>query len=300
MTVAIPHASGRPSVVLHELAREHHHDEPAGTGRLSIKCILSGEARYAVGRARYVVRPGAFLVLNAGSPYLVDIRSRAERVESLCVFFGDDMAADVLRTLVTPADRLLDRPEPGALGGQSPRFFERLHAFDWSVAPAVLALRAAASRGADRSDAAALAEGLPLLLGRLVGAHRLTVRDAERLPAARPATRLELYRRACVARDYLDASLAAGAPLAELARAAALSPYHLLRVFRHAFGETPHQYLTRRRLERAAELLARPDASVTRACMEVGFESVGSFSALFKRRYRVSPSDWRRGATTVG
>lgn len=290
MSVSVLHQIGSPSLILHERAREHHHREPAGTGRLSIKCILSGEARYAVGSARYALRPGSLLVLNAGSSYEVDIRSRGERVESLCVFFGDAMAADVLGTLVAGDDRSLDRPERDASADQPVRFVERLHAHDAALAPALLSLR-----GATRAnDRAVLGERLALLLERLARLHRLTVHDAARLPAARAATRLELYRRAHLARDYLDASLGDAVSLAELARVAAMSPYHLLRTFRSAFGETPHRYLTRRRLERAAELLSRRDASVTRVCLDVGFESVGSFSALFRRRFGVAPSEYGR------
>jgi len=60
------------------------------------------------------------------------------------------------------------------------------------------------------------------------------------------------------------------------------------------FGETPHAYRTRRRLERASRLLKETDFPVTDVCLETGFESVGSFSTLFRRRYGVSPKEFRR------
>ncbi len=82
--------------------------------------------------------------------------------------------------------------------------------------------------------------------------------------------------------------------LPALAREASLSRYHFLRLFHRAFGETPHQYLIRLRLEQAKALLAADRASVTDVCFEVGFSSLGSFSTLFAERVGCPPSAWRR------
>ena len=75
-----------------------------------------------------------------------------------------------------------------------------------------------------------------------------------------------------------------------LARAAHLSPAHFSREFRKAFGETPHQYLLTRRLERAAALLRNTDRTVSEICFMVGLQSVGSFTSSFGRAYGCSPS----------
>ena len=75
---------------------------------------------------------------------------------------------------------------------------------------------------------------------------------------------------------------------------AAVSPFHFIRQFQALFGETPHQYRIRARLERAKDLLESSDYSVTDVCMEVGFSSLGSFSDLFARRVGMAPSVYRR------
>jgi len=85
----------------------------------------------------------------------------------------------------------------------------------------------------------------------------------------------------------------AGALRLALAAAAACSEFHFVRSFKKAFGETPHQYLLARRLERAAALLRATDYSVERVCHEVGLASVGSFSASFRRRYGMTPTEYR-------
>ena len=72
-----------------------------------------------------------------------------------------------------------------------------------------------------------------------------------------------------------------------------MSPFHFLRSFSRVFGETPHAFVQRLRLERAKDRLAR-GASVTEVCFDVGYASLGSFSSLFARRVGLPPSQWQR------
>ena len=95
------------------------------------------------------------------------------------------------------------------------------------------------------------------------------------------------------AKDLIDARYRDPLDVPALARAAHLSPAHFSREFRRAFGETPHQYLLTRRLERAAELLRRTDHSVAEICFDVGLTSVGSFTTSFGRAYGLSPAAYR-------
>lgn len=84
--------------------------------------------------------------------------------------------------------------------------------------------------------------------------------------------------------------------LPDVSAQANLSPYHFLRVYKQVYGETPHEFLTRLRIERAKVLLAKGDHNVTEACFEVGFSSLGSFSTLFARYVGLPPSEYRRYA----
>lgn len=87
--------------------------------------------------------------------------------------------------------------------------------------------------------------------------------------------------------------------LPDVAAHANLSPYHFLRVYKRTFRETPHEFLTRLRIERAKALLARGSHNVTEACFEVGFSSLGSFSTLFNQRVGLPPSEYRRYARST-
>ena len=97
-------------------------------------------------------------------------------------------------------------------------------------------------------------------------------------------------------RELIEDQYAQPLDLDELARTANFSRYHFLRAFRRAFQVTPHEYLTRKRIERAKELLAESELTITEICFEVGFESLGSFSTLFHRMVGWSPSIYRARA----
>ena len=96
------------------------------------------------------------------------------------------------------------------------------------------------------------------------------------------------------ARDTMDREYARPLEIAVLATAAGLSRAHFIRSFRDAFGETPHRYLQRRRIERAMHLLRTSDTPVTQVCLDVGFTSLGSFSRTFRDVLGTSPRAYRR------
>ena len=95
------------------------------------------------------------------------------------------------------------------------------------------------------------------------------------------------------AKDLVDARYREPLDVPTLARAAHVSPAHFSREFRRTFGETPHQYLLTRRLERAAALLRNTDWSVAQICARVGLTRVGSFTTSFGRAYGLSPMAYR-------
>ena len=115
--------------------------------------------------------------------------------------------------------------------------------------------------------------------------------------AAVPLFTLPAVRRA---RDLIDLRYAEPFDLDDLAREAGYSKYHFARAFAATYGETPRAYLTRRRLERAKTLLRTANLTVTEVCFAVGFESLGSFSSLFRRVVGQTPSGYQRASAQSG
>ncbi len=106
----------------------------------------------------------------------------------------------------------------------------------------------------------------------------------------------ERNRRLLRARDAMDRAYERPLDVPALARIAAVSEAHFIRTFRAAFGETPHRYLQRRRLERSMSLLRETDRSVLQISLAVGFASVGTFSRTFREVVREPPTAYRRRA----
>jgi AraC-like DNA-binding protein len=95
------------------------------------------------------------------------------------------------------------------------------------------------------------------------------------------------------ARTLIDRDYARPLTVERLAAQAGLSVFHFIRAFRVAFGTTPHRYLRDKRLERAKELLVTTPLPITEICDQIGFQSLGSFSSLFRRVVEESPAEFR-------
>jgi AraC-like DNA-binding protein len=105
----------------------------------------------------------------------------------------------------------------------------------------------------------------------------------------------ELNRRLLRARDAMDRAYAEPLDVRAVAAVAHVSPAHFSRCFRAVFGESPHRYLQRRRVERSMFLLRESDRTVTDICFDVGFSSVGTFSRTFREIVGQTPSAYREG-----
>ena len=105
----------------------------------------------------------------------------------------------------------------------------------------------------------------------------------------------DLHRRMLRARDAMDRSYAEPLDVRAIASVAHVSEAHFIRSFRSVFGETPHRYLQRRRVERSMFLLRETDRSVTDICLDVGFASLGTFSRTFREIVGQTPSAYRAG-----
>jgi AraC family transcriptional regulator len=269
-------------------AQGRRHSGYAPSPLLSIKCMFNGNAIYRADRALFAVDDAGYLILNDRQPYEIHIDSPT-RVESFIVFFPRGWSQEVLRTLATPDDKLLNDPQDNS--GESVHFFERFSPHDTIVSPRLAALRSAHKRGAIPD--LMVEEKLRELLAQMLHAQRGAFRQIDDIAALRVTTRVELWRRLNRARDCIRSRYSERLTLAELAAVACLSPFHFLRAFKALFRTTPHEFLTACRLERAKFLLERTELPVTQICLDVGFESLGTFSSWFRRWGGRSPREWR-------
>lgn len=242
------------SALLHGFPRDYIVSDYRTT--LSIKTVRRGAAWYETPDGRYLVTPDTFLVLNEGQHYAMEVDA-ASNTETFCPFF-----------------------QPGFV--RAGEFPERLYPMRGAIADALRSFGAVPLEDSFYD----LAEALANLRGEVR-------KESESFPGLRASTREEMYRRLYRARDFLYSCYREPVSVADGARVAAMSSFHFQRMFRSAFGISPMQFVQRRRLEIARDLLTSTESDVTSVCAAVGFESLGSFSALFKRTFGVPPSKIR-------
>lgn len=250
-------------------------------GPLSIKTVIAGSATWETRAGRFEVVPSAALLLNDREEYEITVDA-LQPVETFCFFFGRGFVDDAFRATVNGSAALLDSGKTNPV-----ELVERLR-FDAPLVAEMQRAHARMRRG-DELDASFYSAALEVVKTQCDAASRVS-----RVPALRAATREELARRVGVATAFLHANLDRNVAVAEAARAACLSPFHFHRLFAAFHETTPHRYLTKLRLEKAKALLRAGDRDVTAVAAACGFESLGSFTSLFKRTFGVTPGAIRR------
>ena len=279
------------SYILKTRAREYF--RKAYYSHLSIKAASAGEALYETNNGRYMPDKDSYLILNPEQEYTLTIDSQTE-VTGIIIFFAAGFAEEVYRSMTTSTGLLLDELDVHRVTPLE--FIQRLHQHDNILSPSLKSLWA--SLDVYSAEQAWYDEQLHQIMQQLLRVHWNVCREIDGLPAMRAVTRKEIYRRIYRARDYIAASIELPLTLNEMARVACLSPNHFMRTFKQVFGLTPHQYLTNLRLKMARQLLRQTEFSVTEICFRVGFESLGHFSWLFRRRVGLPPQEYRKHKKT--
>lgn len=259
--------------------------------RLSIRCTLSGEQRYRVGRHEHLVTPSNYLVVNQGQRYQTSFESNTEQ-EMILVAFKPGYAEALQRTLSASLDQLLS--DPCKPVGDEVRFFEQTYDHDPVIAGLFGRLRVLMDTPLSVKRELDLDDLYDTLLARLFHVHHRLHDSMGNLGDVRYPTRVELFRRLHIARDFMEANALQQVTLEQAAQAACLSVHHFKRSFRALFLITPHQYLVKKRIEKAKQLLNNTSLPVADVCTATGFENASSFIRLFKQHVGTTPLSYRK------
>ncbi len=256
-------------------------------GPLSVKCAFNGREYYRTGNRTLAVDDRSFLIFNEGKYYSSYIRSTAP-VDSFTVNFNNTFVREAVAAR-TVRDELLLNDVERTVGG-AVRFAEQLYLHSSAVSPLLHRLRTL-SRSL-RVHQSQITELFHDLFNALLMSQREVAAAIAGMPALKQSTKKELHRRLTAAKDFMDSCFDRPVTLTDIAGAAHLQRHYFLRQFKNTFRITPHQYLTRRRLDVARTLLR--ETSITDTCFSVGFDDPASFSRLFKKHFGLSPHEYRR------
>jgi len=250
--------------------------------RPGIFTVLTGSAQFTLNNRKETLDNGQFLLINQGSRVSItlsqpDVQVSAFRsdVKPLFLFFHTGMLQAALDR--KGADLVwLERVHPlkGILQ-------ERL---DWIIRLG----NSCASFSALKADGL-----IRSLMEELVSEAVATNLLSMLLPVVKRTTRIDLIQRLSRTREWIQANYAAPVTLGDMAAVASLNSQHFLCLFRDCYGITPHRFLTNTRLEAARHLLLSSGETVSSICRQTGFESLSSFSGLFRLRFDQSPSVYR-------
>jgi len=256
-----------------------------GTGSLSFKYAVQGEARYKLEERYLLTESSSFLILNHEQPYEIFVESKLA-TETFCIFFGQPLVDDVFLNAIKSSEQVLEMDHIP----DRPDFFERTHHISSEFLAVISELKLSIN---NEKDLERTKELLHSFLFRLIVNEYDRPTESANLKSIKKSTRQEIFRRVTIARDYVRAMYADAVTLERLAQVSCLSPNHLLRSFKQVFGISPIQYLNQLRLEKAKRLLLQTSLPIQEVCNEVGYSSLGTFSNHFRRTVGQAPTCFR-------
>jgi len=234
---------------------------------------------------RAVREDGETTLDGVATSTLHDYSGRLTFVPAGHEFHGWQRPRELLRSMVVtfdPASQLID---PELRFGEI-EFQPRLFFFDEMLWTAAMALKKQIENPTGHPESYGEALGAVLV-------HRLVQLQGVGAEPAAAGTGLAPRHRTILA-DYIEDHLHEQIPLVTLAKLVRLSPFHFARLFKQSFGEPPHRYVTRQRIERAKRMLAQGERSVAEIGFEVGFGESSSFTAAFRKMTGTTPARFRR------
>ncbi len=226
------------------------------------------------------ISDGSFYFLNASD----ELEMRFDQpLQTLLILFEENFVKDSFRALNRSDRDLLEDPNEESTE-------QRIPAVPFSMSKSIL--NYIETLLFQTNDQAEFDDQLFLLLAEVASLSKDAGSTLKKFEVAKKSTQEELYRRIFRAKEFMHDQIGDGLTLDQIANEVGMNKFHLLSNFKKMFNTTPHQYLTELRLQKALELLKMKKHSVSHVCFSLGFESVGSFSNLFKRRFNVRPSDF--------
>jgi AraC-like DNA-binding protein len=269
---------------IHAFSREEYYSPSHSTPFLLVSNFGQG-GDYLLNGQPIRANEQLFYFLNAGDELAIRYDGRRAR-ETVLILFDPRMVEQAVDAMVRKPEDLLDLPTES----RKERSLIPAVPFAYTTGFRRILDRIRGWHG--REDFAAEFSGDEVLTG-FFQLRDGACAEMRKLSAIKSATRQELYKRLVIARAFMDDRVGEPLTIAEIAREACLNRYYFIELFKAAFEVTPHQYLRQKKLERAHALLRTGEYSVTAVCHQVGFDSVGSFTNLFRRTFGQTPANVR-------
>lgn len=267
---------------------QHSYECPEHPANIGLLISTRGTCGYYVNGAKNLIAGTNTFFISRGSR--LAIRTGEKEVAPALLFFHSRLPDLVQHSLLYGGEVLLEKPFDGLPFDFS--WLERVHV-DAKLHETVHSL---IGLGDSCSSFAGLHADMVIrqLFEDLLVKNQDAYRKSLNVQAVKASTRLEIFRRISTARDWMEAHYNSEMTLEDIGAVAAMNSQHFLRMFKQVYSITPHQYIIDLKLRKAKELLETTPLTISEICQNIGFESVFSFSILFKGRFGVPPSGIRK------
>lgn len=256
------------------------------TDNLTIRFVFSGNETCAIGRRELSIHSDSFIILNKGTQFTSNSDPRLA-VNVFSVEFDDAFLDSFNANFLKRNKAFL--PDTG---DSSLRLRETIYPFNGDIKINISQLKNYLDKGA--ADSELINKYLQRCLFNCYRVYNEEIAQKEKkLNFLHQGTRLEILRRLNLGKEYLYANYDKNVSLESMANYACLSVNHLLRTFKLAYNQSPHQFLIQLRLQRAQLLLAKTEYPVYEIVNMVGFKCTSSFIRLFRSRYKTTPLKYR-------
>ncbi len=278
--------SGKENFIIYAEGNELTHN--GFEGPFSFKYNFSGKAYYSFDGKRFAITQNNYLFLNANQFYTCE-NERHSKIKSLIIFFATDFFQQSVYNVTQNSDKLLDNFD--FYTKDAINFFERITI---PTSHTLFLIKKIADGVSFDYEMNYINELLYQLIGELTKEQIGYSKIIEGQPAYKRSTKIELFKRTAIAKDYIVSNYHQPIHLDILSRLVQMAPCHFLRVFKHNFHETPYQLITRLRLSEAKEMLSTANIPITEISEKLGFENLCSFTRIFTKYVKQSPSSFRK------
>ena len=256
----------------------------------SIKCVLEEIIHYKIGTTEYAVTPDHFL-LSSKQPDVKAYFESSKMVKSICIDICPVTVSEVFTLLSEKKDPQFENYMASYF--RHPDFLESVYCMDDSLIGKKLKELASRVRN-NREQVVLNKEWFYELMEYIVYQEYGNYVTLSNIHKLKSSTRKETYRRLKIAMDYINENFLHITNIKEIARACALSEYHFYRSFKQVYRVSPHQFILRKRLSTARDLMNQKNISITQVASACGFPDIFSFSKAFKKHFLQTPSSYKK------
>lgn len=253
----------------------------------TLQYLIEGKQEYKIKNNNFRLNSGEYLFINYGSK--VEMKNiKKYNNTSISIFFREDLIKDVYKNYYLSDEKLLENKQIS----YPPQFIE--NGFVNNHKALDLIIKNIEKQILSTQNTFFTEDLFYNLADKIWRFQTLVYKQVQLIQSKKYSTKLELYRRLCNGRDYILDNYQEYISIEDIARVACLSNFHFIRLFGQVFGTSPHKYLNKYRIDKAAYFLENTNKSVNEICHEIGFSDPTSFIRLFKRHYRYTPAQYRK------